>query len=162
MTILQCPLQNKLQTTERCINHSSWYLFRSMHCKTGEQPWFFLFFFFFNVICSNIDTITNHVKFCTQLTLDDSGHIAQASVVIHDVYDIISFKQSPVAKEVVMVWSVIQQLYMLQSVSPRQQPQRHLKDAGWCTRTHNCDARMCSKTYTHWRITMFLIWSTMR
>ena len=32
--VLQRPLQNKQQATERYINRSSWYLFR-MHCKTG-------------------------------------------------------------------------------------------------------------------------------
>ena len=33
--ILQHPLRNKLQVTERYINHSSWYLFRSTCCKRG-------------------------------------------------------------------------------------------------------------------------------
>ena len=34
---LQRPLRNKLQATERFINHSSWFLFRSTHCKTEKQ-----------------------------------------------------------------------------------------------------------------------------
>ena len=38
---LQNPLQNKLQATEHYVNHSSWYLFHSMRCKTGDQPWYF-------------------------------------------------------------------------------------------------------------------------
>ena len=36
--VLQHPVRNKLQSsTERYINHSSWYLFRGMHCKSGSN-----------------------------------------------------------------------------------------------------------------------------
>ena len=35
--ILQRPSRNKL-ATERYVNRSSWYLFRSLRLKTVEQP----------------------------------------------------------------------------------------------------------------------------
>ena len=35
--VLQRPLQNQIQVTERYVNRSSWYLLQSMCCKTGSN-----------------------------------------------------------------------------------------------------------------------------